>query len=1014
MTACPATDRLEQLLEESLPEPDRAALSTHVAACGACQSSLERLTEAPAALRGPLSSARHSGPAPSELFLRRLTEMGGHARPFAGPIEVPVVPGYEILHELGRGGMGVVYRARHVGLNRTVALKMILAGDHAGPRDLARFKAEAEAVARLRHPNIVQIYDVGEVQGRPYLAFELVEGGSLVQRVRGAPQPARAGARFIEALARAIHYAHERGIVHRDLKPANILLADLAAEIGPPSGAPSGARRLNELTPKITDFGLAKRLDDEGPSSVSGEVVGTPSYMAPEQAGGRSSEIGPPADVYALGAILYELLTGKPPFKGPTALDTVLQVLHEEPARPSRLPSHLESPVPRDLEIICLKCLEKQPGKRYASAAELADDLGRFRRGAPVLARPVGPQERAWKWARRRPLIAGLWAVLVAVALLGFAGVTWQWREAMLARDQALGEKRDKDAEREQAEDARNQARAALYDSHVARSQLYWRVNDFPSAMRTLRLCLPGPGQLDPRGWEWHYLDGLYATDLFTLDSGRGTDGAVAVHPQGKWIASVNTGRREVRLWDGKREAPAFTLPASGTAHRLAFRPDGARLAVADNNGEVVVWDLAARRPVRNYPAHQKSIAGLAFSPDGQVLATASWDRTVKLWDVAHGTVRHVLEGHADRAHAVAFHPTRKRLATGDEAGYVRIWDSDKGKLAYPPLEGHKSAVYGLAFSPDGKHLASAGSNGNVRLWDLMVRPPRVVQSLTGNAGAVYSIAFSPDGRYLAYGGSDSTVRVWHLKMGVERIVFRGHTAAIESVRFTPDGRRLVSCCPQEGTVKVWDLTRHPEHSTLGLTRHPDYASGERLPDLEELKVWDLLRGTGPAPARTGPGVSGRGPTAGVDHGLRGATDLGLDLRGAAGRAPRGNQLRRRQPRRPGRLRPRRPVPRRPQCRGRALGANLGPGGRRQAARTERRRVPGLRAALEPRRPAARDRHLRPTFVGALGPARKRNLPRGQGGHLPRSQGLGRADRQGASSLRWGWTCCSTARTCSR
>ena len=253
---------------------------------------------------------------------------------------LPAVPGYELLGELGRGGMGVVYKALHLGLKRVVALKMILSGGHAGAAERERFRAEAEAVARLRHPNVVQIYEVGEHEGRSYLALDYVEGGSLAKHLVGRPLPAKEAAALVETVARTAHAAHQRGIIHRDLKPDNVLLT------------PDG-------TPKVTDFGLAKRLDGTAQTS-SGAVMGPPSYMAPEQAAGRSKEVGPAADVYSLGAILYRLLTGRPPFVAATTAETVLQVLHDEPLPPRRL----QPRVPRDLETLCLKCLQKEPAKR--------------------------------------------------------------------------------------------------------------------------------------------------------------------------------------------------------------------------------------------------------------------------------------------------------------------------------------------------------------------------------------------------------------------------------------------------------------------------------------------------------------------------------------------------------------------------------------------------------------------------------------------------------------------------
>jgi serine/threonine protein kinase/tetratricopeptide (TPR) repeat protein len=374
---------------------------------------LRRLLEVHAAVRSA------SRPDPGDAAAQRqemLPEAGG-------PAAAPPLRGYEILGELGRGGMGVVYKARHLSLNRVVALKMILAGAQAGPEEVARFRAEAKAVARLQHPHIVQIFEVGEADGRLFLALEFVDGGSLAERLAGSPLPARQAAELTEALACAVHYAHRQGVVHRDLKPANVLLS-LGRDCGGNTGyaLPSGSQ-LNGAEPKITDFGLAKRLEGGAGPTRSGDVLGTPSYMAPEQAEGRPREVGPATDVYALGAILYELLTGRPPFRAESPLETLLQVRAQEPVAPRSL----QPKVPRDLETICLKCLRKEPHKRYAGADTLADDLQRFLDGRPIRARPVGPTGRLWRWCRRRPAVAILAAALVLAMALGFPAVTFLW-----------------------------------------------------------------------------------------------------------------------------------------------------------------------------------------------------------------------------------------------------------------------------------------------------------------------------------------------------------------------------------------------------------------------------------------------------------------------------------------------------------------------------------------------------------------------------------------------------------
>jgi serine/threonine-protein kinase len=374
---------------------------------------------------------------------------------------LPAVPGYEVQALLGSGGMGVVYRAWHQRLHRPVALKMLLAGAHARPEDRQRLLREAEAVAALHHPNVVQVYDAGEADGRPYFTMELVEGGSLAQRTRGVPQPAREAAALAAALAEAVQAAHQSGIVHRDLKPANVLLAA-------------------DGTPKVTDFGLARRLEGGGGLTLSGVPVGTPCYMAPEQARGDRGAVGPATDVYGLGAILYELLTGRPPFHADSATATLRQVVADDPVPPARLNPR----VPRDLETVCLKCLSKEPPRRYASAALLAEDLGRFLRGEPIAARRAGRPERLVRWARRSPAAAALLAVtlLAAAAVLGGAG----WLIGRQLATARAVEADVREAERLLQQSAFHEAGAAL---EQARSRLgdggpFWLYPEVEAARR--------------------------------------------------------------------------------------------------------------------------------------------------------------------------------------------------------------------------------------------------------------------------------------------------------------------------------------------------------------------------------------------------------------------------------------------------------------------------------------------------------------------------------------------------
>jgi eukaryotic-like serine/threonine-protein kinase len=454
-------------------EEERPSLSFHLTdVCPTCGAAGE--TPTPDSY-GALTDVNGEMPPPPHPLPDAVAQMAATllvAPESAGAAGLPVVAGYELLAPLGRGGMGVVYQARQLQSNRMVALKLILGGAHARPRDLARFRKEAEAVAQLAHPHIVQMYEVGEQDGWAYFALEFVPGGSLAQQCAGRPQPAVPSARLVEAVAHAMAYAHERGVVHRDLKPANILLAA-------------------DGTPKVTDFGLAKRLDLEPGTSLSlgrtrtGEVLGTPSYMAPEQTFGQPDEVGPAADVYALGAILYECLTGRPPFQAATPLDTLLQVRGDDPVPPTRLvPS-----VPRDLETICLKCLQKEPQRRYPSATTLAEDLRRFLAGEPISARPISFPARAIRWARRRKAAAALVGVsVVAVLSLVILGA---WHQVRLQ-----GFNTELRVERDAAERLRTQAQAKEAE---ARQQKEEAEAHFRSALAAVKQMLVLVSEEDDR-----------------------------------------------------------------------------------------------------------------------------------------------------------------------------------------------------------------------------------------------------------------------------------------------------------------------------------------------------------------------------------------------------------------------------------------------------------------------------------------------------------------------------------
>jgi tRNA A-37 threonylcarbamoyl transferase component Bud32 len=579
------------------------------------------------------------------------------------------IPGHEILGELGRGGMGVVYKARQTKLNRLVALKMVLAGGHAGAAELLRFQTEAEAIARLQHPNIVQVYEVGEHEGKPFFSLEFCGGGSLEKNLAGTPLPAGEAAALLEVLARAVQAAHDKGVIHRDLKPANVLLADNG-------------------TPKITDFGLAKKLDEVG-QTTTGAIMGTPSYMAPEQAGGRSLEIGPPADVYALGAILYECLTGRPPFKAATALDTMQQVVSDDPVPPTQL----QSQTPRDLETICLKCLGKEPRKRYDSAKELADDLRRFLAGEPIVARPVGRVERGLKWVKRQTALAATIAATVLITAISFVVVLLLLADAVRSRDDtvaALGERDKALTQVTRALGERDKALAhkdhQLANSNLLLAQAGW--NDNLTDVARERLAAVPPAW---RGWEWYYLNRQYQGGLFTLKGHKGIVPSVAFSQDGPRLAEVTS---------------------------VAFSPDGLRLATGSNDGTARVWDARTGESLRECKGHKGVVTSVAFSPDGLRLATGSQDGTARVWDARSGKPVLECKGHTDGVTSVAFSPDGLRLATGSKDHTARVWDARSGQKLLE-CKGHTAGVRSVAFSPDGLRLATAGGNDQTaRVWD--------------------------------------------------------------------------------------------------------------------------------------------------------------------------------------------------------------------------------------------------------------------------------------------------------
>ncbi len=730
---------------------------------------------------------------------------------------------YELLEEIARGGMGVVYRARQVSLNRIVAVKVLLSGLLASPEFVQRFRAEAAAAASLQHPNIVAIHEVGFREGQHFFAMDFVLGSSLAELTRDRPLPGRRAAGYVKTVAGAIDYAHGRGILHRDLKPANVLIDE------------------NDQ-PRVTDFGLAKDLHKQTDLTLSGQVLGSPSYMSPEQAGAWRGKVGVRSDVYSLGAILYHLLTGRPPFAADTVAKTLHQVQNDEPPAP-RL---LNPAVPRDLETICLKCLEKEPDRRYATAQDLADELGRFLERKPILARPVSRPEKVWRWCRRNPVVATLAAAAVLIFLLGFAGVTWEGRQARKARDLAQDR---------------------LYATQMKLAVQAYESGSFEHARQLLAAHRPASGRRDLRGFEWRLLANLCREEslyTFPQDGRTGgrqgmTDWAIAFSPPGDTLAAAGDDGI-IRLWD----VASHRLVRSLTGHRdfvscIAFSPD-ARWFASGTGGlfsgnrpmELKLWDAKTGEFLGDLPGHSFWITSVAFAPDGRTLASASGDKSVRLWDIASRTLRAELRGHTEMVACVVYSPDGNTLATASLDRTVRLWDAATAREV-AILNGHTAGVWSVALSPDGKTLASASDDWTVRLWEVSTRRQMAVLKHRSFANAV---AFTPNGRLLACGGM-AAVTFWDVDTREEIGRLRGFAGAVQNVAFSPDGETLATGC-EFTTAQLWP--GRPRSQVLQFTPHADgvtsaalsrdgkvlaTGSGDFYQPLRptEIKLWDVGSG---------------------------------------------------------------------------------------------------------------------------------------------------------------------------
>jgi WD40 repeat protein/serine/threonine protein kinase len=869
----PTSGELRALSLGQLAEAELDRVSGHLAVCTECCSRIDELAAAdPLLARLQQSDARRDDALVSpdqrrsavramrRMNAARAAERSEDAASESLTVPVPQQIGdYDILAEVGRGGMGVVYKARHRGIHRLAALKMVLAGEFASHAQGVRFRLEAELAARVQHPNIVQVYEVGSYQGRPFLVLEWVAGGSLADRLDGQPWPPGQTASLIETLARAIHVAHSEGVVHRDLKPANILLkeADARRKAGQAAPYQPGftADPASGPLPKITDFGLARPIEGGLTVTHSGFLVGTPGYMAPEQAAGsgRGALVGPATDIYALGVILYQLLTGQLPFRGDSTLDVLRAVRSDEPERPRRL----QHRVPRDLEAITLHCLEKEPNRRYSSALALAEDLKRFREGKQVAARPVGSAARLARACRRRPAVAMLLVLLLASLFGGLGGVAWMWRkaernlgEAGRQRDEAERHRAAADAAQAQAKGEADRARTA--EKEMRRQWYAATVNLMQQAWETdqllrLRALLAETQAYPDRGFEWSYWQRLCHLDQHTFIGHRSDVLSVSWSPDGTRLAT-GSADGTAKTWDVAGGRLLLNLKGHASAVRcVAWSPDGTRLATGSENGRAKVWDATGGRELLTLTGHTGPVRSVAWSPDGTRLATGSVDETAKVWDEAGGRERLTLTGHTRLVWSVAWSPDGTRLATASHDGTAKVWDTAGGRELLT-LKGQTSPIRSVAWSPDRTRLATGSEDGTAKLWD--AADGRELRTLKGHTDQVRSVSWSPAGTWLATASLDGTAKVWDAAGGPERLTLKGHTLAVWSVAWSPDGTRLATGS-EDSTAKLWDAVGGRERLTLkghtqmvwSVSWSPD---GTRLATASEdrtARVWDSTGG---------------------------------------------------------------------------------------------------------------------------------------------------------------------------
>lgn len=725
---------------------------------------------------------------------------------------------YQVIEEISRGGAGVVFRARDEGLQRDVALKILRAGSLASRDDTRRLFLEARAAARLNHPGIVPVFEVsGPDEAQPFLAMSFIPGGTLAQRLKRGALPAMEVARLLATVSRAVHHAHQHGIIHRDLKPGNILFDA-------------------DGSPLVADFGLARLLDEDEALTQTHAVLGTPAYLSPEQAAGRSGELTTSTDVYALGAILYECLVGRAPFSE-NEFPKLLRQIAEAPPVP---PRQINAGVPADLETICLKCLEKEPAKRYGTAHELADDLERFLGDEPIQARPVSPVEKAWRWCHRKRALATsllLILILLAIVIVGSPLAVFYI-----------------DRERRRAEAGERIARQKQYLSDMNLAQKAWEEGNLRRAMELLNNHSPQPGQTDRRGFEWRYLWNLCRDVSLSTQPLPAGDPVMAFANTPAHSFVVAACQTTVRVLDAATGLmlDQFSYPNSQTAnanHLAALAANSTNLLAIHRTGGVVgLRDLAAKKWFMSFQPFDRNLSTIALSPDGRMLA-AGEGRRFALWDVSMRSAEsaHVLWSHELERDCrnLIFSPDGQTLLVerqnpGDDS--LTAWEVETGrKLAgFPPAPA--GYIWALAFSPDGRLLAHSGVSTRITVLDFAQRT--VKWSLDGHLGTVTSLTISADGERLLSSGLDGTIRQWDLRTGQRTGLWRDpRENGVSWAGFAPGGHSLLSHNGSE--LKIWST----DEESPAITIENEQNMGGPAPAISPDGKW--LVTTGPTPTTT-------------------------------------------------------------------------------------------------------------------------------------------------------------------